>query len=60
MTKVSYTWHRVFAGVLLLVVLFAGGNFYLDWGLFGEGAKGVLILAMGVVVIYGAFFSPKR
>ncbi|MGH8187995.1 MAG: hypothetical protein ACREUC_15655 [Steroidobacteraceae bacterium] len=61
MTRLAYNLHRVFAGLLLLLVLFAGANYYLDLGLLGHRAsKGILILAIGVIVVYGAFFSPTR
>lgn len=60
MTKLTYNLHRIFAGLLLLVLVFAGADYYLDLGFFGRGAKGILILGMALVVIYGAFFSPTR
>lgn len=61
MTRLAYNLHRVFAALLLLVLLFSGADYYLDLGFLGHrGAKGVLILAMAVVVVYGIFFAPTR
>jgi hypothetical protein len=62
MTKLTYNLHRAFTGLLLLVVVLAMANYYLDLGLFGRGrgAKGVLILAMSVGVVYWYFFAPTR
>jgi hypothetical protein len=61
MTRSAYNLHRLFAALLLLLSLFAIANYYLELGFLGQRAsKGILILAIGVTVIYGAFFSPTR
>jgi hypothetical protein len=60
MTKSAFDLHRIIAGILFVVILFAAADYYLELGFFGRGAKGILLLAMGVLVIYGMFFSPKR
>lgn len=60
MTRSTYNRHRIFAVCLLLVLLFSVANYYLDLDFFGRGAKGILLLAMAVIVVYGAFFSPTR
>lgn len=61
MSKLTYNLHRLFAGLLLLLVLFAGADYYLDLGFLGHRAsKGVLILSIILMVVYGGFFSPTR
>ena len=60
MTRLAYNLHRVLAGILLVALLFSAANYYSDLGLFGRGAKGVLLLVLFVMVIYGMFFSPTR
>lgn len=61
MSKWTYNLHRLFAGLLLLLVLIGGADYYLDPGFLGQRAsKGVLILSIGLMVVYGGFFSPTR
>ncbi len=61
MTELAYNLHRLFAGLLLLLVLFAGADYYLELGILGHRvSKGVLILAIVITVVYGNFFSPTR
>jgi hypothetical protein len=61
MTKLAYNLHRLFALLLLLLVFFAGADYYLDLGFFGHRvSKGVLILAIALMVVYGSFFAPTR
>jgi uncharacterized integral membrane protein len=61
MTKLTYNLHRLFAGLLLLLVLFAGADYYLELGFLGHRvSKGVLILAIVMMVVYGGFLSPTR
>jgi hypothetical protein len=61
MTELAYNLHRLFAGLLLLLVLFAGADYYLELGILGNRvSKGVLILAIVITVVYGNFFSPTR
>jgi hypothetical protein len=60
MTKLSYTLHRVLAGTLFLGLLFALANYYLNLGFFGEHAKGVVLIGVGLVLTYVSFFAPTR
>ena len=61
MTKSTYNLHRLFAGLTLLLTLFAAADYYSDLDVFGPRmSKGLLILAIGVMVVYGSFFSPTR
>jgi uncharacterized membrane protein len=60
MDRSTYTKHRIFAAVLLLIFLVIAASYYLDLGIFGRYDKGVLILIMGIVVVYGCFFAPTR
>jgi hypothetical protein len=56
----SFNLRRIMAGVLMLVTLFAGVSYYFDLGFFGQRAKGLLILSIGLAVLYGAFLAPTR
>jgi predicted protein tyrosine phosphatase len=60
MDRRTYNKHRIFAGFLFLWLLVSGGSYYLDLGLFGRFDKGVLLLAIGAVLVWGTFFSPTR
>ena len=61
MTKFAYNLHRVFAGLILLLILLAGADYYLDLGFVGRRtSKGVLILCIVLMVVYGTFFSATR
>lgn len=54
------TWHRIFGISLALWVAFLLTNYYLELGFFGRGAKGLMILTIGVGCAWGAFFAPRR
>lgn len=54
------TWHRTIGVSLALMTAFFMSNYYLDLGFFGRGAKGLLILTIGLGVVWGAFFAPTR
>jgi len=60
MNRSSYNRHRVFAGLLFILIAFSAVNYYFGLGFFGRGAKGVLLLVLGVILIYGGFFAPTR
>ena len=61
MSRLAYNHHRLFAGLILLLTLFAAADYYLDLGFLGRRvANGLLILAIGTMAIYGSFFSPMR
>ena len=61
MDRSTYNKHRVFAGVLLVIGLVVGADYYAHLGLLGQRqSKGILILLIAVVVIYGSYFSPTR
>jgi hypothetical protein len=60
MTRSTYTLHRILAGLLFVSLSFAMANYYFDLGFFGEQAKGVMILGVGLAVIYRSFFAPTR
>lgn len=60
MTKLSYTLHRVLGGILFLVLLFAMVNYYFDLGVFGEHAKGIVLLGIALILTYISFFAPTR
>lgn len=60
MNRSALTKHRAFAGVLLLILLFACADYFLNYGLLGRRlSKGILLLTIGIVVVYGSFFAPK-
>jgi hypothetical protein len=56
----TYNRHRVFAGAIFLLLLVSGGSYYLDLMIFGRFDKGVMLLLIGIVVVYGSFFAPTR
>jgi uncharacterized membrane protein YdfJ with MMPL/SSD domain len=58
--KLPYNWNRALAGLLLLAVLFASADYYLELGVFGRSAKLVMILVLFVIALYGAFVMPTR
>jgi hypothetical protein len=61
MTRLTYTLHRIFAGIIFVGLLFAGANYYFDLGVINHhSAQGLMLLLMGVVVVWGTFFSPSR
>jgi hypothetical protein len=47
-TKLSLGAKRAIAGVWLVWFLFCAGNYYLEWGFFGERAK--LVMAVSLLV----------
>ncbi len=60
MDRSTYNKHRVFAGIMLVLMLFAGADYYLELGVLGRHSEGFLILGIGTFVVYGAFFAPTR
>jgi hypothetical protein len=60
MTRSIYNAHRVLAGVFVLAILFSAANYYLELGFFGRGAKGVVLVILGLFLIYASCFSPTR
>jgi hypothetical protein len=43
-----------------VLLVFAVTNYYFDLGYFGQRAKGLVILGIGLVVIYAIFLVPSR
>ena len=60
MTRLAYTLHRVLGGILFLVLLFAMANYYFNLGFFGEHAKGIVLIGIGLILVYISFFAPTR
>ena len=62
MTKSTYTLHRIFAVSFAAVLAFCLANYVFELGYFGgdRGAKGVVILGCGLMLIYLMFFAPTR
>ena len=60
MTRFKYSIHIVFAVVFLVLLLLSTANYYLDLGFFGRGAKGVMLVVLGLFVVYAAYFVPSR
>lgn len=54
------TWQRIIGISLGLLTAFFMANYYLGLGFFGRGAKGLLILMIGLGIMWGAFFAPTR
>jgi hypothetical protein len=48
----------VFAAAVLVVLALVAADYFLDLGLFGRGARGILILVIGMVFVWGARFAP--
>ena len=60
MTRFAYTLHRVLGGILFLMFLFAMANYYFNFGVFGEHAKGIVLLGIGLILTYISFLAPTR
>jgi hypothetical protein len=58
MTRSTFNRHRMFAGFLLLVLVLAAANYYLDLGYFGRAARLLVVLATAAVFVYVSCFSP--
>ena len=43
MRSLTFNEKRVVAGIYLALLLFAGGNHYLKWGVVGDSGKGLLV-----------------
>jgi hypothetical protein len=59
MKSLTLNQKRFIAGIWLGVFLFALGNDYLEWGIFGNSAKGfrLIVMAIGLVGFYR--FGPR-
>ena len=60
MNRLPYNLNRLVAVVFLVLLVFCAVNYYLDLGFFGRFGKGVYILSVGLVVVYGCFLAPTR
>ncbi len=60
MTKSTYTLHMIIVYILLAALAFSAANYYLDLGFFRRGAKGALVLVIGVGIVWCLFFAPTR
>lgn len=58
--KLSYNQHKVVASFLFMVFLLAAANYHLELGFLGRYAKVVMILTLGFLVVYCAYFMPTR
>ena len=58
MTRLSR--QRIIGISLAVLAAFFLTNYYFDLGFFGRGAKGLLILTIGIGVVWGAYFAPTR
>lgn len=54
------TRQRIIGMCLGVFTVLSAANYYLELGFFGRGAKGLVILSIGLVVFWGAFFAPTR
>ena len=61
MTRSSYVLHRVLAGIVFVLLVFAVANYYLALGLIGDQqtAKTVMFALVVFVAVYGAYFAPS-
>ena len=50
---------RVANGIFLAALLFAAGNYYLDWGLLGSAGKPVMLGVVLLLVLLMAFVPRK-
>ena len=50
---------RVVAGIWLVAALFAAGNHFLEWGLFGDAGRKVLAIVIGVGMLGHLLFGPR-
>lgn len=60
MTRLTHTLHMIFAVAVLIALALVAANYFLDLGLSARGAKGILILVIAAVFVWGAFFAPTR
>ena len=58
MRSLTFNEKRVVAGIYLALLLFAGGNHYLKWGVVGDSGKGLLGVVMFIGAIGMARFMP--
>lgn len=59
MKSLTLNQKRFVAGIWLGVFLFALGNEYLEWGIFGTSAKGFRLIVMGIGLVGFLRFGPR-
>jgi uncharacterized membrane protein len=50
---------RLATGILLAALIFAAGNYYLDWGFFGGAGKPVMMGVVLLFIVLMTFIPPK-